>query len=180
MPTIITHPVIPLALGVGLGTGLLPRRLLVAGVIASIVPDLDVVAFRMGIAYDHAAGHRGLSHSAVFAILMGFLAASVCKRLGVKAMVAFLFVAISGLSHGLLDMLTNGGLGVALAWPFSEERYFFASQVIEVSPIGVRRFLSARGIDVLRSEVIWVWCPAAVMAIGLWLARPRLRNRTVG
>ncbi len=34
-------------------------RLLIAGMVASIAPDLDVAAFRFGIAYSHEFGHRG-------------------------------------------------------------------------------------------------------------------------
>jgi inner membrane protein len=29
-----------------------------------------------------------------------------------------------------------------------------------VSPIGLERFLSQRGVEVLRSELVWVWLPA--------------------
>lgn len=56
-------------------------------------------------------------------------------------------------SHGLLDTLTTGGKGVALLWPFSDERFFAPLQFIRVSPIGVGRFLSERGLAVLLSEL---------------------------
>jgi len=67
-------------------------------------------------------------------------------------------------SHGLLDALTDGGLGVAFLAPFSGERFFFPWQPIEVSPIGLRRFLSGRGLEVLRSELLWVWLPSILLA----------------
>ena len=76
---------------------------------------------------------------------------------------AFWFVFVSASSHGLLDMLTNGGLGVALLWPVSNERFFFPIQPIEVSPLSVRRILSEAGAKVLRSEMLWVWAPALVV-----------------
>ena len=63
----------------------------------------------------------------------------------------FLFLFVSTLSHGLLDMLTNGGLGVALFVPMSNERYFFPWRPITVSPIGLSRFVSAWGLRVLRN-----------------------------
>lgn len=48
MPTIITHAAIPLAIGLGQGSGIIGRRLLLAGVAASILPDMDVLACHIG------------------------------------------------------------------------------------------------------------------------------------
>ncbi|MFA6179679.1 MAG: metal-dependent hydrolase, partial [Candidatus Methylopumilus sp.] len=56
----------------------------------------------------------------------------------------------------------NGGLGVALYWPFSNERVFFPYHPIAVSPIGVGRFFTERGLAVLKSEFIWVVLPSIV------------------
>src|SRR5215468_1372822 len=68
MPTIFSHPAVPLALGLGLGKKFIPTRLLLAGVVGSILPDFDVIAFRFGIPYEDQFGHRGFSHSFFFAI----------------------------------------------------------------------------------------------------------------
>jgi membrane-bound metal-dependent hydrolase YbcI (DUF457 family) len=38
MPTIVTHPAVPLALGLGLGTQVVSPRLLAASAVASILP----------------------------------------------------------------------------------------------------------------------------------------------
>jgi len=46
MSTIFTHPVVPLALGVGLGARSLPPRLIIVGCLLCILPDADVFAFR--------------------------------------------------------------------------------------------------------------------------------------
>lgn len=175
MPTILTHAVVPLAVGLGLGAGLISRRLLVAGMVAAILPDCDVVAFKLGIAYADDFGHRGASHSLAFALVLGLLALAVSPSLRSTRTLAFVFVTLSALSHGLLDMFTNGGLGVALWWPFSHERLFMPWRVIEVSPIGVTRFLTERGLAVLQSELLWVWLPALLAGCALFLLRPRRR-----
>ncbi|HMS10742.1 MAG TPA: metal-dependent hydrolase, partial [Pyrinomonadaceae bacterium] len=73
MPTIFTHPAVPLALGFGLGKKVIAPRLLAAGVAASIIPDLDVIAFRLNIAYSSEWGHRGFSHALAFAAVLAFL-----------------------------------------------------------------------------------------------------------
>jgi inner membrane protein len=80
-------------------------------------------------------------------------------------------------SHGLLDALTNGGLGPALLWPFSAERYFAPITPIRVSPIGTN-FFGPRALPVLLSEMKWVWLPTAGLAMIAVLAF-RWRNRRI-
>ena len=167
MPTILSHPAVPLALGIGL-----PPRLLVAGVLASVVPDLDVLAFRLGVPYDASWGHRGATHSIAFALLLGLVALLFASRVLARRSVAFSFVALAAASHGLLDMLTNGGRGVALFWPVTTERFFFPSRMIEVSPLSLRRLLDGRGLEVLQSELLWIWLPAGLGCAVLLLCRP--------
>jgi inner membrane protein len=55
------------------------------------------------------------------------------------------------LTHPLLDSLTDGGLGVALFWPFTAERYFAPWTPIPVAPIGLGMF-SRYGAYVLFAE----------------------------
>lgn len=163
MPTILTHAVVPLAIGMGLGSGVVSRRLLCAAVAAAMLPDSDVVAFKLGIAYGDAVGHRGASHSIAFALLVAAIALMLARRLHTTRAKAFGFAGLATLSHPVLDMFTNGGLGVALWWPFSAARVFAPWRVIEVSPIGISRFLTARGIEVMQSEFVWVWLPAIAL-----------------
>lgn len=89
----------------------------------------------------------------------------ISGRLGASRGVTFAFLFASIASHGLLDAMTTGGLGVAFWSPFSNERYFLPCRVIRVSPIGVAPFLSQRGLEVLRSEILWIWAPAGCLAL---------------
>jgi len=156
VPTILTHPAIAL---LQMWFPRIPRRAVAAGAIATILPDLDVIAFRYGIPYSAMFGHRGFTHSILFALIVASLA-----TLLVRSRTAFPFLFLCALSHPLLDALTDGGLGVALLSPFSNERYFFPWRPIRVSPIGAG-FFSARGVETLVSEVVWVWLPCAVAAL---------------
>jgi len=169
MPTILSHAAVPLALG--LGSGAIPKRLFFAGIVAAILPDIDVLAFRLNIAYSHALGHRGITHSVVFALALAFMALACAKQLRSSRTIAFAFVGLSAVSHGLLDMITNGGLGIALWWPWSSERFFAPWQVIEVAPLSLDRALGARGVAVLQSELLWVWLPAAAVAAAIYIGR---------
>jgi inner membrane protein len=81
-----------------------------------------------------------------------------------------LYFAAVTFSHPLLDMLTNGGLGVALLAPFSNERFFFPWRPVQVSPIGAG-FFSERGVAVILSELVWIWIPSFLIAAIGWLVR---------
>lgn len=164
MCTVFTHPAVPIALSVLLPQQAASSSLLIAGALCSIVPDFDVIGFEFGIEYGDLFGHRGFTHSIFFAALLAGFITSVFFRNSYGSHGAiFLFLFLSTLSHPVLDALTNGGLGVALFAPFSNERYFFPHFTpIEVSPIGVAAFFSPTGLKVILSELRWVWLPAAV------------------
>jgi inner membrane protein len=166
MPSPLSHLAVPLALGAGLGRDAVPGRLLAAGAAACVLPDLDVIGLRLGIPYASAFGHRGASHSLLVAAGLALLAAWRHRDLHAQPATAFGFVLAAAASHGLLDALTSGGLGVALLWPLSPERLFAPVRPIRVAPLTLRA-LAARGPAVLASELRWIWIPATLLALGL-------------
>ena len=171
MPTILTHPAVPLALRLGFGRKTVSTRLLMVGIFASILPDLDVVAFRLGIPYAAEWGHRGFSHSLAFALLVAVIGAILARAQRTTAKRAFWFLFFAVASHGLLDAFTNGGLGIAFLWPISTERFFLPWHPVEVAPLRLSRFLSQRGIEVLKSELIWIWAPCFGLALVVLIVR---------
>ena len=177
MCTVITHPAIPIALSVLLPQESASSSLLIAGAICSVVPDLDVIGFDFGIKYGDLLGHRGFTHSIFFAALFAALMTMFLFQNHGSRLIVLLFLFLSTLSHPVLDALTNGGLGVGLFAPFTNERYFFPYRPIEVSPIGVGAFFSHRGLKVMLSELKWVWLPSTVF-FGLGLLSKRLRDLT--
>lgn len=171
MPSIITHTAVPLALGLGLGRSVISRRLLLAGVAASMVPDLDMIGFKLGIAYADSMGHRGITHSLLFALALGVLAVLLARRLNARPLAAGLFIFASCVSHGLLDMCTNGGLGVAFLWPFSHQRYFLPWRFIQVAPLSLDKLFGPWGLRMLYSELFRVWLPCVMLGTALAGAR---------
>src|SRR5215831_3500297 len=170
LPTVFTHAIVAL----GIGSCMLPKNshpaLWCAGVACSMLPDVDTAAFAFGIAYGDLLGHRGLTHSLMFAAVLSLsvTAALTQKRWRDRRVIIALFLFIATASHGVLDACTNGGLGIAFFAPFSNERFFFPVRPIAVSPIGAA-FFSARGLNVMKSELMWIWLPTlaiALMAIG--------------
>jgi inner membrane protein len=172
VPTILSHAVFGAALYVPFRHHL-PRHFVVLGAVAAIVPDFDVIGFRFGVDYGDLLGHRGLSHSLAFAGLMAGGIVLLSRSLPARARLpAWLYLALAVASHGVFDAFTNGGLGVALLAPFSDKRFFFPWQPIEVSPLGLSRIFSARGVEVLTSELLWVGVPSLGIAL-LGLAATR-------
>src|SRR5262245_15182357 len=102
----------------------------------SLVPDADAYGFAMGVPYGAPWGHRGATHSLMFAAGMAVLVGLVAKAAKVPAARAMVIAAVVVASHGLLDALTDGGLGCALLWPFTNERFFAPWRPLPVAPIG--------------------------------------------
>ncbi|MFT5684236.1 MAG: inner membrane protein [Myxococcota bacterium] len=143
-----------------LGRVSLPGALAFAAL--SMLPDADVVAFVLDIPYSDPFGHRGASHSLAFAAGMGVLVGGISRRVKLGLLVAAVVA-----SHPLLDSLTDGGLGVALWWPWEDARVFAPWRPIPVAPIGAG-FLSMRGLTVMLAELL----PSLPLLLyGLWPAR---------
>ena len=132
---------------------------------SSLLPDADVIGFAFGIEYGDLFGHRGLSHSLLFAALWSLLVVSWGYRMVTKcsrqwwALLGLFFLVTA--SHGVLDAMTDGGLGVAFFSPFDTRRYFLPWWPIQVSPIGVGGFFSERGAATLLNELFYVWFGSA-------------------
>lgn len=166
MPTIISHAVAAAALVTAFPPQIVSRRLAWVGAACSMLPDADVVGLHFGIPYGSLLGHRGFTHSLLFAALMACAVHwAVCWQWAVRSHRGWvwLYLFLATASHGALDACTNGGLGVAFLSPFDGARHFSAFTPIAVSPIGAR-FFSARGFAVLRSEFLWVWLPSLTFA----------------
>ena len=176
MPTIFSHAFFGTSIGSAFAPKELRARFLILTALCTILPDFDVVSFKFGINYASVLGHRGVTHSIAFALLIGWLIGTFCFRSTELARwKVVLYFSAATLSHPLLDMLTNGGLGVALFAPFSNERFFFPWRPVQVSPIGAG-FFSERGVEVALTELLWIWLPGVVIAAVLW-AFLRRRNR---
>lgn len=161
MASAFSHALVALALGKASLHPIMTWRVLLLGMTCSIVPDLDVIGFYFGIQYGDLWGHRGMTHSLLFAGLLSTALVTMWHRRKARGTQAGIFVYLFSCtaSHGVLDALTDGGLGVAFFSPFDTSRYFFAARPVAVSPIGISAFFSEDAFDVLASEVTWIWLP---------------------
>jgi inner membrane protein len=167
MPTVMTHAVVALGAGqIFTGRWRMPWAFWVWSAGLAMAPDLDVVAWFVGVPYRSVWGHRGITHSLAAAGMAALVAARLtCRAFGIRywPLVGYFFLVTA--SHGVLDAFTNGGEGVAFFAPFESTRYFFPWRPVRVSPIGLAIF-SEWGARVIRSELIWIWVPTGLL-VGL-------------
>lgn len=139
-------------------------------IVLPILPDVDGLFLLLGwIPYGHALGHRGLGHSLVAAALIGSAATVLMLHVSPAAYrrwpILWLYFAVLTASHGILDMATLGGKGIALFSPFNNTRFFLPFRPIYASPMNPANFISWYGFNSLVSEAwtIWTICLALLI-----------------
>jgi len=140
----------------------------------------------------------GLSHAAA-ALSMGtwlyrpgmpkraWMAGAVCSVLPDLDVVGFRFGIRYGdfsRHRGFLPSLLFAALLAAFVTLVSlrhsspgKARYFLPRRPIRVSPMGVSRFFTGRGLAVLSRELLWIGLPAALVAAAAWVWRRRAREK---
>ena len=121
----------------------------------------------LGVRHNSLWGHRGLSHSLCFAFVLSLCVVVLrCRdhaifswRWWTHALYFFVVTA----SHGVLDAMTDGGLGIAFFAPFDTTRYFLPWRPVRVSPISIKAFFSAWGLQVLGTELVFIWLPTTLL-----------------
>lgn len=182
MATVFSHAVAALGIGALFYRPGVPKRVWALGALCAAIPDLDAIGFALGVDYGDPFGHRGFTHSLFFAALLALAMAGMvfprgAPKLGRFSLWMYFFLATA--SHGFLDAMTNGGLGVAFFAPFDNSRYFLPWTPIQVSPIGITNFIADGGLGVFPSEFLWIWLPSALLAaIALLARRQELRSVT--
>lgn len=163
----------------------------------ALLPDADVIGIPLGLGYGNTWGHRGATHSLVFALAIGIAVGALARLTRRPAFRTGCIVTLVVASHGVLDAFTNSTTGVTLFWPFDRTRYLAPYTQIPVSPFGVG-YISPYGlyafiteltlfapliwfalrevrVTAVRVSVVLVW-PAAIW---LLLSNDPVRNRIV-
>ena len=144
-------------------------RLWFIAIACSILPDIDVIGFFFGIPYSALWGHRGMTHSLLFAFCTALVVSALLLRdenfFSSTGLLRLSLLFLITASHGVLDAMTNGGLGIAFFAPFDNTRYFLPLQPIQVSPLGVQSFFSTWGLRVIISELVWIGLPCLLLLL---------------
>jgi inner membrane protein len=128
-----------------------PTRTLLASLAVysaiSVVPDLDVISGAFDLRHPHPFSHRGATHSPAAAALVAVAAAAVAHVRNRSAVGVGLAVFLVVVSHGVIDMLGQGGKGVAVLWPLSDARFHAPVRVLPSVPVE-QRFSTTAGLEV--------------------------------
>jgi inner membrane protein len=105
------------------------RRVIAVAAICAVVPDLDLIGWPLGVSTFTLFGHRGLSHSIAFAVVLGIVAAVALLPAAPRRdrVVAAAVLILATATHSVLDaMTTYSPTGPAFWAPFSNQRYRFS------------------------------------------------------
>jgi inner membrane protein len=160
MPSSIGHAFAAVAIGAPLAPPRASRRFWIAGILTSVLLDIDAVGRPFGLGdLAFLGGHRALTHSLPFALALGLAVAWLGFRSqswnGARTRIAT-YLTLAAVSHGLLDTLASYGSGVALFYPFSPVEYSAPWQPLRAV-----------------NEIWWIWLPATALI----LLTARLRRR---
>jgi inner membrane protein len=136
----------------------------------AMLPDADVLPVALGLPDAGLFGHRGLTHTLVFAVAVALAAAALARRVGLRPLYTGFFVFLVVGSHGPLDALTYDSRGVPLLWPFYGVPITSPWRPIPVAPTGLA-FMSTRGLDVALVELIYF---LPLLLASLWPSRMRI------
>lgn len=142
MATFITHPLF----GAGAAYAIsqprqLSRRFVLLSTFCHWIPDIDVLSYLLPMAETHSLGHRGLTHSVLFAFVVALVIVRCFYRHYSPSQWQYwglhLWFFLGTLSHGLLDALVDSNLGVAFLWPMHTQRYLFTWRPLLDLPIDI-------------------------------------------
>ncbi|MBR9921257.1 MAG: metal-dependent hydrolase [Bacteroidetes bacterium] len=168
MASVFGHAAAAYAIGKTYPERLSTWKMLGLGILCAILPDADVIGFRFGVEYGSFWGHRGFTHSFLFAALNGLFFTGLFYRKTLwtrTSLWLFIYFFLCTASHPVLDAMTTGGKGVAFFSPWDNSRYFLPWRPIKVSPLGIDRFFSKWGLQVLWSEVKWIGIPGLLLVL---------------
>jgi inner membrane protein len=150
-----------------------PRRYWIAAALVATIPDVDILFVLLGARYRGMWGHRGITHSLLFAFVAA-AAATLWVRARDRSIPAgplYGVLLLAAASHGFLDGLMASGVGVAFFAPFSTGRYTLPWRPIRVTPANENWLLNFGGIRATNSEIVGFWIPSLVLMLAGLRAR---------
>jgi inner membrane protein len=120
------------------------QRFIALSTLCQWLPDIDTLSYLFPIDETHPLGHRGLAHSGVFALALGFAVMTIfyrpLKSNRTQWWGHYIWFFLMTLSHGIFDALVDSSLGIAFFWPFDTQRYQFSWQPLLDVPIRFSEF----------------------------------------
>ena len=163
MPSWVAHAIAGIAVAAPFQTPDETRRFGITAALCTIVPDLDAIGRPFGYEdIELLGGHRGFTHSIVFAVLLGAAVAWGVfhgeRSEGMRLRLWICFTLVT-LTHGLLDGLTTKG-GIMYFSPFTDARYSFAWKPLDSSRYARPTNVLGTIGNLVRGEMTYVILPS--------------------
>ncbi|HVR62420.1 MAG TPA: metal-dependent hydrolase [Polyangia bacterium] len=132
-----------------------PWRQALIGIGLAWLPDVDVLWLALGAPDRGLLGHRGFTHTPLFALAVGALVGVWlwARGRGRPVTLAVLAALLVG-THGILDGIAQDGRGILFFWPLSAERFHLPWRPIPDAPLGLALF-SRVGLSHLALEFLY-------------------------
>jgi len=126
MPTPLAHAFLVWPLVEAASRGRAKPSFVIFAALSAVLPDIDLLAYVFNVNESEFFGHRGFTHSVVFAFLAAAAIAFFYARKKSGWLKAFLVFLAASLSHSFFDALSDTAVGVAFFLPFFEVRLLFS------------------------------------------------------
>jgi inner membrane protein len=169
--TLYTHSLVGLGVAHVCTPGRKPLLFWLVVAFLPVLPDLDAFST---LGEQSLLGHRGFTHSLLFALAAGLLTAGLTSRYVRTPFwpLALVYFAVTA-SHGVLDAFNSAGAGIPFLWPYPH-RFGPYGPIhypdLALEPPDPRL---SRGV---RDELLYVW-PATALAVTAASAYRLLRRR---
>lgn len=155
--------------GMAIGRASRQRGAILGFAALAALPDIDLLIYLHDgqVHRTTAYAHRGFTHSLGAALACGLVAWGVARAFRAEAALRVaLFATLAVASHGIIDMLSDRGGGVAWLWPLSHARV-----LAPLRPIPVAHFHPFWLF--VRTELVEILAFAPCLLYALWPRRGR-------
>jgi membrane-bound metal-dependent hydrolase YbcI (DUF457 family) len=137
--------------------------------LATNLPDIDIVLHRSVLSQFEALAHRNFCHSLLFAAIASTLLGFVCyyKLSQHRGLTLSFYFFLVMTSHDVIDALTKG-YGVAFLYPFDKTQYNFP--LTPLNPAGWT-FTEFSANNAFGREGLFVWLPMLFISAAVYCWR---------
>ena len=167
MPTPITHIIASIPMNSTVMRKTNTKKILFWSFVIAVIPDLDLIG---NVPINNIFGHRGFTHSLIFALLLTLLASVMFWREFKNDKSRFYLISLNfllvAMMHPFLDAGTDRNYGVAFFSPWSNHRYSLPWAPINDKALGLWNYYVLGWWEIFKVEAVIIF--VAIAYTWLW------------